>query len=530
MMKRLTHSLILAAMMSTASFGTTTVMITPAVVAQDDEDEGRRRSSAPSLDANVAKVVQEAINITESEPPQYSQAIQMLNDLEAQRGDRFKPYDRAIVNQVRGGFKAQTEDYRGALRDFQAAIDTGSLPPDTVNSLRYAVAQLQFQLENYDAAIAGLQQWLRTETDPPANAYYLLAIAYIQTERFRQAQDPMERAIRLKEENDKNWFDALNLIYSENNEYGKRAALLERMINIWPEEDSYWAQLAGSYAVNGDDEEAFSVLEVAYRAGLISEEAQIKQLIQYYSFFDNAFRGAKLLEREMAAGGVSRTEDNLILLSQLWDQSREAKKAIPILEEAAESSGKGELFFRLGRVLVADEQWVRAESALNRSIRSGQLNQKDLATAYMLLGNARFSQAGPDDIAQRNRAKEAFQQAARFSSSRRDANRWINYINEVNRVQRLQAEAERERFEQLCEDTLSRLDDARRINQLQGRPLDDLSPALTADLLECGYDTTGNPIPGSEAARRAAEEENTDGDSKDADGETTEEEPAEGEE
>ncbi len=479
----------------------------PSSYAQDDEP---RRSTAPSLSSTVAVAVQEALNFSQEDPPRTDAAINRLNKLISDRGDRLQGYDKATVYEVRGSFYANKDDLRSALRDFQTAVDTGALPEERSNGLRYFIAQIYFQLERYDDAIRGLNAWLRTAGDnPPANAYYLLALAYIQKDDFRNAQQPMERALRIKNaeagsQPDKNYYSALNLVYSENNEFNKRADLLERMINIWPNEAGYWAQLAGAYAVNKRDRDAFSVLEAAYRAGLLEKEEQIIQLIQYYSFFDNAYRGAQLLDREMAAGVVKRDRDNLILLSQLWDQSREAKKAIPILREAAGSTNKGDLHYRLGRVLVADEQFVDAEKELLTAIRKGGLKTKDIAQIWMLLGNARFAQAGPEDIRQFNRAKEAFQNATRYPSTRRDANDWVTYINELIRVQRVTKDREIAEQKAICDDNLERLDDAKRVLVLQGRDPLDITENLANALETCGYDKAGEVIPGGIADKAEA--------------------------
>ncbi|MEO0851609.1 MAG: tetratricopeptide repeat protein, partial [Pseudomonadota bacterium] len=178
-------------------------------IAQDDDQP--RRSSSPSLTPTVAKGVQEAIQITtpegrEPNKADFQQGVSKLNALIAQRGDRLKGYDKAVVYQVRGQFKLELEDNVGALRDFQTAIDTRSLTPESENGLRYAVAQLHFSLENYDQAISGLNQWIQiTQNEgkaPPANAYYLLGLAYVAKEDYRRARQPMERALQLKKQTD----------------------------------------------------------------------------------------------------------------------------------------------------------------------------------------------------------------------------------------------------------------------------------------------------------------------------------------
>jgi len=212
---------------------------------QCDAESGQQ----PSLTNAVALGVQNALNLSQEAPPNLDGAIAELNKLISSRGDRLQGYDKATVYEVLGSFKAQKDDTRGALRAFQTAVNTGALTTERANNLQYYIAQLQFQLENYDAAITGLRKWLRESCgEPPANANYLLALAYVQKEDYRNAQQPMEVALRKKNSEggspDKNYYSAMNLIYSENREFNKRAYLLERMINIWPEESGYWAQLA----------------------------------------------------------------------------------------------------------------------------------------------------------------------------------------------------------------------------------------------------------------------------------------------
>ena len=493
---------------------TAMILAAPNTIAQDDDDSPRR-SSQPSLSQRVALGVQEALNLSQTDPPQIDAAIARLNKIISDQGDRLNGYDKATVYEIRGSFKAQKDDLRGALSDFQTAVNTGALPPERANGLRYYIAQVQFQLEQFDAAIRGLREWIRitqaAQETVPANAYYLLALAYVQKDDFRPAQQPMENALAQKNRDgdpDQNYYNILNLIYSENAEHSKRAALLERMINIWPGEASYWVQLTGAYAINDRDREAFSVLEVAYRAGLLTKEEQIIQLIQYYSFFDNAYRGAKLLEREMEAGVVERNQDNLILLSQLWDQSREAKKAIPILRQAAQGSSDGALNFRLGRVLVADEQYSAAEKELQEAIRKGGLSRKEQGDLWMLLGNARFSQAATDDIPQLRRAREAFQRAVRFTHVQRSASRWVAYIDELIRVYNLGIERAKAEKGILCASTLERLTDQKRVLQLQGQDtsrMENLTDALQDDLRECNFDVNGNVIGAAPEAEPAAE-------------------------
>lgn len=452
-----------------AAFGLIAMVPAPALAQQcAGESTGRSKTLDPRVATSLGTVFEQM------QAEQYAEALAGLNQLIAQRGDRMKPFDRATTFELRGSVKASLEDYSGASRDFQTALDTGALPPARNNQLRYFIAQLQFQVENYQQAIRGLNQWIQNaracnETVDPS-AYYLLAAAYTQISppNYRTAVGPAEQAVAGAPEPRKGYYDLLNLIYSELGDNAKRAPLLERMVNNWPGTKGYWTQLSGAYSVMGRDRDAFSVLEVAYRAGLLTTESELTTLIQYYSFFENPYRGAKMLAREMAAGNVKRTQKNLQLLSQLWSQAREHKKSIPILREAAGNSSDGELYYRLGQVLLADEQYGASQTALERALNRGGMDRKDTGDAWLLLGTARFSQAGPEDVTIWDNAIKAFVNAQRYENARSAATNWITYIRAVKQTYLDGVALENRQIYERCLDDLARIEVQHRILDLQG--------------------------------------------------------------
>ncbi|MEL6360383.1 MAG: hypothetical protein AAFR21_04810 [Pseudomonadota bacterium] len=463
----------IAAATGLLSLGVVAGTSAPAFAQDDEENQPRRRSE--TLDPAVAKSLGEAYELITAE--QYQQAQTIVNQLIAQRGDRMKPFDKSTTYEILGQIQVNLDNFRGALTSFRTALNAGGLPPERNNQLQYYIAQINFQLEDYDAAIRGLNDWIRSAQASgdkvDANAYYLLAAANVsrQPPNFRAALDPAERVLPLRpaeEPPKKGDYDLLNLIYSELSENTKRGNLLERMINIWPGERSYWTQLGGLYSTTGRDQEAFSVFEVAYRAGLLEKEGEIVTLVNFYSFFDNPYRGAKLLEKEFAAGRVQRTQANLVLLSQLWSQSREHKRAIPILREAAGGSSNGKLSYRLGQVLLADEQYGAATTALNQALRKGGLNSREQGDVYLLLGTARFSGAGADDCAARLRARGSFSSAQRYTNSSRQAADWVTYINAINDTEFSQRVLENQQNIEIAEAAADRLKTQIQVCRLQG--------------------------------------------------------------
>ena len=194
--------------------------------------------SGPSkvLSTPVARVLQTVFEQIQAD--QGTIALQGLNELIAQRGASMTPFDTATSYELRGSVKAGLEDFNGAKRDFEVALSTNALPQARNNQLRYFLAQLSFQQEDYQAAIRGLNSWINTARNcnipVDANAYYLLAAAYTQISppRWRDAANPGERAIAASDEPKKSQYDLLNLVYSELGNNDKRGPLLEKMVGF----------------------------------------------------------------------------------------------------------------------------------------------------------------------------------------------------------------------------------------------------------------------------------------------------------
>mgnify|MGYP003111178813 FL=1 len=443
-----------------------------------DESPQARGETVQSLDPRVAKQLLAAYEKLEAE--NFKGALADLNRLVQQAGE-MKPFDRASVYQIRGQAHVNVDRVDLALNDFKAALAENALPAEASLQLRYNVAQLQFQQENYKEAIRGLTEWMRATDNPGANAWFLLAAAYYYENDFKNARVPAERALQLSESRERRQFDLANMIYSELGLADKRTRLLSIMVSLWPDELSYWKQLAALYMQEERSKDALSTLELAYNSGLIKEPSDILSLAQLYSVHNNPHRGANLLAREMKNGRVARNVSNLELLSQLLSQAREHRAAIPVMQEAAALSDTGVLAYRLGQVLLADEQNEAAEKALTNALQKGGLDEKQRANAWMLLGTARFNEAGPGEREQRALADKAFASAAEFAATRKQANGWRDYIKAINDTEDRQARLEREQAAMLAEAARERELSACRSLQIAGRTLSEACRARLGD-------------------------------------------------
>ena len=436
-MKQLLSSLLLSGAALALAVPAAAVL-TPAT-AQEISDEEEKRRARLTVTTRTGQKLTEAINMLNEEPPRTQQAVNILNDLLSRD---IPPYDQATVYEVRGSARYQLDDTAGALQDFVRVLQLDTLPRARQSQIRRNVAQLYFQQENFDEAIRFMTEFIQSAgSEATANDHFILAASYYQNDNPRQARPSAERALALDPEK-KQYYDFLNALYLELDLKEERGRLLETMVERFPSEEPYWVQLSAVYSEAENNPKAFATLWAAYRAGIVTDEDKIRNLAQYYYNLDNPYPGAVMFAKEMAAGNVERSLDNLRLLSQLWAAAREQTRAIEILSEAAPKSSKGDLFYQLGQSYSADEQWAESIEALRAALNKGGLSAREQGNIYLLIGNA-YQSIDDETAAGRKRALDAYRQATRYASSQRQAQSYIDYINQVVKVECQQDDRER---------------------------------------------------------------------------------------
>jgi len=222
---------------------------------------------------------------------------------------------------------------------------------------------------------------------------------------------------------------------------GRQADIVKQMINRWPEDKTLWDAWASMLANGGREQEAFEGTKMLYLGGALNSEDDLLKVVQYYSFYDMPYQAAEILEREMNANRISRTPAQLKQLSGLFRQAREYKRAIPVLEQAASQSGDAKLYADLGEALYNEGSCQKSETAFNEAINRGY----DAGKSWMLIANCRYDQTNTlerlncemtdTQMAEapitkaRLSAINAFNQVPNSSRERKNASKWIQFIN-----------------------------------------------------------------------------------------------------
>ncbi|WP_306017156.1 lipopolysaccharide assembly protein LapB [Oceanicaulis sp. MMSF_3324] len=376
----------------------------------EEQVEGRVLTSAVGEQVLAAQECQEADDI--------NCVLQIMNELAGR--DNLSPYERFVVLQLRARAYFQEDRLDLAIRDFQGALDTGVTTTDETVSLRTALGQLYLVQENVDQAIRQFELAIQAGAELTPSFAKTVAQAYLQAERLADGVRYAEIFYNNTPDKTEQDFNLMFYFYQQLDRTSDQLRVIREYLSAYPGARQAWQNLIALYAQQDNASMAFEANKLMYLNGLFQEENELIRLVQYYSFFENPFRGASILQREMNAGRVEVDQDNLELLANMWRQASEFERAIPVLERLSELQGSGETALRLAEANFSLNNFAAAEDAFQTAIDRGGLS--DTGKAWELLGTSRFRQGN------RQGALNAFREGARYPSTRSSSNGWIRWI------------------------------------------------------------------------------------------------------
>lgn len=334
--------------------------------------------------------------------------------------ERLSPYERGKVEQILFNISYSQEKYEEARNHLRLAIESGGLNEQEVSEARFQSAQLFLTEEKYKEGAAALEEWMKTATNVNSAAYYLLAAAYYQLEEFDRALPPAKKAVELMDKPQENWLGMLSALYLQKEQYRDAIPILEQLISVAPGKKNYWMQLSSVYGQVEDYPKALGVMQIAYSAGLVTDDGEVRRLADLLMYNEVPYRCAQVLEAGIEKKVLAVDDKLYEKLANCWIAARELDKAISPLTRAAELASTGDLFVRLGEVQVNREDWGGAQSALQRGLDKGQL--KDTGSAQLMMGIALYNQNKYED------ARTWFQRARNVERYRDNANAYLQLI------------------------------------------------------------------------------------------------------
>jgi len=388
---------------------------------EGEEEEQQETRQVSGISERVYRKFAEFQELLEEED--YSGALRVLDEVKGRKNlsggesvQLYRLYGHVYFNQER---------YQDAINAFETLLKQEEISEREKNDTMFTLAQLHFQIEDWQGAISLLENWLASVSNPPPEPYIMLGSAYYQIDRLDKVIAPVERAIAIARERDKlvkeHWWLLLRAGYFELNNTSKVIEILETLVVGWPKKD-YWTMLSGMYGEANRETHQLGAYEAAYDQNFLASSAEIVTLAQLMLQAEASYKGALVLEKGFAAGAVDQTESNYRLLSQAWQLAAEYEKAIEPLQQAARISGDGELDIRLANSYLNLGRFDECVTSARKGLNKGGLKRPEVAQE--LLGMCLFEQEKYEE------AKTAFRQAARQGDDKiksRSAT-WINFI------------------------------------------------------------------------------------------------------
>lgn len=405
-------------------------------IAQAQEEKPAKTRRVPTISERTYKrlsVVQEFVDAKD-----YNGAIAEAQDLLT--GRNMNGNEIGQIQNLLGFAYFSKEDYRGAIRSYEAILAQGDAVPEGLEvSTIYTLAQLYAVQDDFKRALDKMRLWLTKANNPGADPYVFMSQLEYQDKNYRSATQLLEKAIGIAKERNvpikENWWGLLNFLYYEQENYPKVIEILEILVREFPKRQ-YWVQLAGMYGQRGDDKKQLHAMEAAFTAGMLSQPTDFVNLSGLLMQEEVPYRAAKILEDAMKDKGVERSSRNLQSLGQAWQMSQEVDKAIPVFEEAGRKADDGKIYERLASLYLDKDNYDKCVAAADNALNKGGLrrSQQVLVVKGMCqynddkLSSARTTFTRARDIARR----------AEDDTTLRMTQQWISFINrEADRREQL---------------------------------------------------------------------------------------------
>ena len=294
-----------------------------------------------------------------------------LDDL---RDMRLSAYEEALVYQTYGFVYAQQGDYTRAIEAFERCLALDALPNIANQGMLYSLAGLYQNEDLFQKVIDTMRVWFSYAQEPvPGDAYMLVGSSYAQLEQLDQALPYVREANLRTETPNESWYMLELSIYFEQMDYTSAVGLLRRMVVFWPRNARYWEMLASAYLELEDDSNALATLMVAYKQGMVEEEAKLLNLVRLNMFLDLPYVAGQILDTELDAGRISATEDHLELLLSAWTSAREYARAVQVIDRLAPESDDGRYYMQKAQLLSEQADWPGVIDAAGRALSKGGL-------------------------------------------------------------------------------------------------------------------------------------------------------------
>lgn len=410
-----TRSKYLAAfILGAASVATLSIGVSSVAVAQDKEKSQQKVSKAAAKPLKAAQEAMQAKN--------YPEALIKLKEVEGLSG--LTPYDQHLMNEMFGFVYVRTGNFPEAAKALEAGLSSGFLEAAEQPQRVKALAQVNYQIKNYDKAIEfGNRSIAEGTADDDmytlvGQAYYIKgdykgALKFIDSyvdSQVKAGKTPKEQPLQLI---------VSSCVKLDDADCTTRA--LERMVEYYPKPE-YWQNLLYSMFQaqgTGADKGLLNVYRLASEVDVLKRPEDYTEMAQLSIEQGSPGEAVRVLEKGLSKGVFTEQRDkerNQRLLESAKKQAATDQASLAKIEKDTAAAKTGDKDVSLGLAYLSYEQYPKAVEALNRGLTKGGVRNEP--EARLLLGIAQLKAGNKDEAA------KTFQQVKGNATLERLANLW----------------------------------------------------------------------------------------------------------
>jgi tetratricopeptide (TPR) repeat protein len=373
-----------------------------------------RKEPAFKMSAKLGKKIQKALDALNEE--KYDEAEKIFNEILAE--PKALPSEKGTAYQSLGNIAYERDEDSLKAAEFNVkAIETDALPNATHFGLMLLNSQLYLQEEKLDNAITWADRWMRETGEERDTLLVVKGQAYYQQEKYVEAATALKRAIEISAKPNESWYAVLMACYTESENYAEAISYGESVLAKDPNNKNIIRQLSNVYIENDKQPRALELMDRAYSTGLLSTEAELRQLAQLYAYAEKPDQGAKVIMDGMAKGVLKEGLKTLSLLGEVYSQGEDHLKTAEAYGRAAQYATDGDMKFRQAYALYDADKPAEAKAAALEALKKTPFKHE--GECWVILGNIEI------ELNNKAGAIAAFEKAAKFPSTKTNAENWL---------------------------------------------------------------------------------------------------------
>lgn len=355
---------------------------------------------------------------------QHVDALDHLSDLESQV--QAVPKERALFYQAKAYVLMTMGRFHEAPEAIEKALEPDTLPEPTAQDLRYNLAQIYAQQEQFQKAAPALEMWIAQSDRPDPQAVALLAYIYHEDKQFELAIRYIKQALAQKP-GELDWRKILLSSELALKRYAPARKSVLALLSSDPLNPEHWRTLNQLDLLLEHPDDALVSLDVVQDLAQL-QASELLQLVRLRMLQGLPFQGAQMLHQALETRQVQDSAEHWSLLGHAYLASQEFAQASQAFEQSLQRQDLPEkrqtLCLRLAGLAMRTEQWSQAQRHASCAEQSS--NRAQRANAALIDGIASYQHRDFE------RSLQALGRARGFDQTKASAASWEDMV----RVQR----------------------------------------------------------------------------------------------